>query len=222
MNRDDVRIISMDITYDPLGNLYPKEVHKFGNTYQRRITKGKSQELIKELDDLMIKYPDCCVLTNWKFVVYQRSGFDKELIDALILRNYEQFPHYLYAKFAYAHLCFERDEWEKVPAIFGDTWVLPDIYPDRDVFHVSEVANFYHTMGKYHIYAKDIEAVRPCINFLEQLDTENSSRLALHLNMLLLAHCPEVLMDRMEKLFKGKRNMKPRRTKKMKELERLN
>lgn len=69
----------------------------------------------------------------------------------LIEENYEHNPDYLFAKINFADLCLRRKQPQKIPEIFNQKFNLPELYPNKKMFHVSEFRGFMTLMGLYHL-----------------------------------------------------------------------
>ncbi len=110
------------------------------------------------LEELLEKYPDIPEFKNNLASVYFKMGKSIEA-KRLVDENYRMDPDYLFAKTAYAQLCILRKRYPEIPAIFDNLFDLQLLYPDRNVFHITEVMSFYYSMGSYfHAIGKTEQA----------------------------------------------------------------
>lgn len=167
------RVSSATISYGPMESCFPSEVDAIANSLYKKLD-SNPQELIMRLSKLMIKYPNIPILTNWLITAHKYAESDETIIDDLIKESYARFPEYLFAKIAYARLCYKNNEWQRIPKIFGNVWLLEDLYPEQEVFHITEATAFYHCMGLYHCYAGGYEAAENHIQMLRELIPENT------------------------------------------------
>ena len=87
---------------------------------------------------------------NYLTVAYSGIGaFDKA--EAVTLASIRANPDYLFARLNYAELCLRRKDYAKIPEIFDHKFDLKLLYPKRNRFHISEVANFMGLIGLYFL-----------------------------------------------------------------------
>ncbi|MCD4795366.1 MAG: hypothetical protein K8R54_19190 [Bacteroidales bacterium] len=104
---------------------------------------------IKKLKALIEKYPNVPAFKNYLMVAYKMTG-DKERTLKVIKIINEQHPDYFFGKTSLAEYYLDKGEYEKVPEILGSVKDISEIYPEKDIFHISEVANFHHFVAKYY------------------------------------------------------------------------
>ena len=140
-----------DITDEPLDN---RDIKKLPGQVQARIDElyelvlHHPTQAIPELERLVTTYPHIPLLSNYLSVAYLHSG-DLEKTDACVREAYRRHPQYLFAKVNYAHLCLQKGEVEKIPALFNHQCDLKRLYPHRTRFHMSEFTNFVGVMCRY-------------------------------------------------------------------------
>ena len=127
---------------------------------------------IPELLAAIAQYPQVRVLYNYLAVAYSAVG-DVERSETVILENIRRHPDYLFARTNYAEMCLGRGEPDKVPEILGARLDLKQLYPKRNLFHISEVVGFYGVVGFYYWETgRPAEAAR-CYDLLRQLDPQH-------------------------------------------------
>jgi tetratricopeptide (TPR) repeat protein len=144
---------NMAITFEPIadvdvGKLSKEIQHEISEVTWEAIYKG-SQSAMERLEVLAREYPHIPSLSNNLAAAYQTAGLLSKSIE-LRKEILERFPDYLFARMARANLCFLQGEADKVLDCFDGCTTLPELYPERDVFHVSEVITFSATIGRYY------------------------------------------------------------------------
>lgn len=111
------------------------------------------------LEKLLEKYPDIPEFKNNLAVAYGKMG-DNIKAKLLIDENYRMNPDYLFGKTAYAQLCLTRKRYDDVPKIFDNYQDLQLLYPDRELFHITEIMTFYSLWGLYYFRIGKLEQAR--------------------------------------------------------------
>ena len=185
-DKGKIRLVSYNIVYDKMEEspLLPPEVEAETENLYNWIH-NRPRKAIRYLEPLREKYPDVPLLYNWLTLAYAHAGKNEE-VERLTRENYKKNPDYLFAKLNYAERCLRRGETEKIPEIFGHNYDLRMLYPDRDAFHVSEVAGFMGIMGWYFYKTGDLDRAAMYYDILEQVDPDHpfTDRLA---GLLLMA-----------------------------------
>lgn len=158
-----VGIVSYNIKYVPLTleesqNNFPvltdednkilSELH-FQFIKQPKTIEFENSDYFQKLNGLLIKYPNHPMILNHIGSGYQLIR-QKDKLVKLVYKNYENNPDYLFAKIGMANIYLQDDFPEKAIGIFNGAFTLKHIYPNRSVFHVSEVRAFEHFMVSYY------------------------------------------------------------------------
>ncbi len=124
--------------------------------------------VIKELNELIEKYPQIPQFKNQLFNAYTQRGNLKMAheVNALTLK---QHPDYLFAKLNLAADYLAKEEYEKVPELLGPMMEIKALYPDRDIFHLNEVTSFYKIAIHYFLAIENIKAAETRLEILENL-----------------------------------------------------
>jgi uncharacterized protein YecA (UPF0149 family) len=131
-----------------------------------KVQKGKNSA-IKELNDLIYRYPQIPMFKNFLSTLYDMKGnhfMAKEVNDRLIKAN----PDYLYGKLNAANIAIVDRDFEKVPTLLGESFDLKMICPERDVFHYGEVVGFLQTTFNYYIGIEDLEQAQIILDILKE------------------------------------------------------
>lgn len=122
---------------------------------------------IPKLQKLLAQFPDSPLLLNWLSVAYLGAN-QREQYEQAVRLNYERNPNYLFARLNLAHIEMEAGRTERVPEIFDHQFDLKLLYPERDVFHLSEFINFCALMAEYYARTGDFDAADTMVGMLEQ------------------------------------------------------
>lgn len=140
------------ITYNPLPHKsiqqLPAPVREQMEELYNLIQK-QPQQTIQPLLDLIAKYPQVPVFYNYLNVAYEMTEQPEKAYSILKL-VYQQHPDYLFARTNYAFYCLKNYHFEKIPAIFEHHFDLKSLYPQRNVFHITEFTAFTTVMALYH------------------------------------------------------------------------
>ena len=145
------RTLDIEITYDALDI---PNVLKFTKEDQKLFLKSHDimpshpKESAVILESMLPNYPDHPRVLSNLATSYQLSQ-DEEKAYEIAKRNFEKNKFYPFARITYANSCLSRNEFEKIPEIFENKFVLSLVFPERQVFHVSEVISFCQIMVKY-------------------------------------------------------------------------
>jgi hypothetical protein len=136
------------ITTDPI------ELHKIPSEIEDEVEElfydcqqdpGKA---IPQLRALIEEYPAVPQLYNYLAVAYSAEG-NEEMLREVAIWNYRNNPDYLFAKLNYAEVCLRDGNLEEIPDVFDNKFDLRELYPERDVFHLSEAVGFFGVVGSY-------------------------------------------------------------------------
>jgi hypothetical protein len=138
---------------------------------------------IPRLRSLLDDYPDVPALYNWLAVAYRCADEDEkaEEIDRL---NFERHPDYLFALMPECHRLLDEGNVERVTQLLDKRFDLKIMYPERDVFHITEVMPFSHLMVRYFVATDQLEPARVILRGIEQLDPESPFTTAARLLLL--------------------------------------
>jgi len=136
------------------------------------------ERYIERLERLLAAHPEFPLLWNQLSIAYMAQG-NQEKCFFYIEEGYRQHPDYLFARVGYANLCMKRNEVEKVIDIFDGCFDLARLYPDRDVFHTSEVVAFYHCVGCYLYSVGHVGNAYICYDMLQKIAPESPHTLQL-------------------------------------------
>lgn len=166
-----VHLLSYTITSEPIEERMYKRLPQQVKDDLTRLhydAMRRPYQAIPELLALIEKYPHLPMLYNFLSVAYDRSG-QSQRAEETIRRNYQQNPDYLFARLNLAEILLLRGAYEEIAELFEHKFDLKLLYPWRDVFHISEAANFIGFMGRYFLATGQRDVAERYYKVLEQL-----------------------------------------------------
>lgn len=126
----------------------PSELKEYLSLYEKAQEDPKSA--LKDVEALQKKHPHLPEIYNLLSycLILQKKVRRAE---KLTLENYEKNPDYLFAKINYADQCLRKKKTSKIPEIFENKMSLTDLYPDRELYHYSELLGYVCVMGFYFL-----------------------------------------------------------------------
>lgn len=129
---------------------------------------GRKHGVIKELNQLIEKYPGIPQFKNHLFIAYAQDK-NMEMAHQVNELTVEKHPDYLFAKLNLVGKYLGKSEYEKVPQVLGPLMEIKALYPHRNIFHLNEVASFYKIAIHYFLAIGNIEAAETRLEILEGL-----------------------------------------------------
>ncbi len=177
--RDVVTAASYSITEEPLPDhsfeRLPGDVQTLINTLHDKVLGARpKQEVFDALISLTEQYPDIPHLYNYLYIAYFRMGKRGDA-SRVVQQTMQRFPDYLFGRLSLAEECLARGEPEKVAEIFGGKFDLKLQYPERALFHVSEVISFQCVVARYHHALGNREQAQQAYDLMRQLNPKHPS-----------------------------------------------
>lgn len=168
------KLQNFKITDDPIEPIERSEAEKDDISLGYQLAHIGNREAVKEIRRLIEKYPQNPAFKNYLVGAYSISGKQKK---AIVVNNelVKMHPDYLFARTnAVFHLLDdENPDLEGAKELLGgDKMDLKSIYPDRDVFHISEVAAYYSAVGRYNLKTGDAEGAEEILGVLLDANLE--------------------------------------------------
>lgn len=120
---------------------------------------------IKELQELLPKYPRIPQIYNYLYAAYMHAG-EKSKAMHIMKKNYEENPTYLFAKLNYSDYLVESGQLEKVADVYSNNFNLKELYPNRNTFHITEVTSFFGVIGYYYVTVGEYKEAKKCLRVL--------------------------------------------------------
>ena len=109
-----------------------------------RTNKNKESKLLAYVE----QYPDIPQFKNRLSTYYELKG-NRRKAKEIKLITLQQHPDYLFGKITIALEYYYENQPEKMPALLGEQLELRALYPQRKIFHLSEVMNYYKVVALY-------------------------------------------------------------------------
>lgn len=171
----NVKRLDYKITQDALPNKtlkrLPRRVREEVSQLSELIQASPAQA-IPPLLKLTKKYSHVPLFYNYLSVAYEKTG-QAEKAYASIEESYKRHPDYLFARTNYAFVCLQNQQPEKIPGIFDHKFDLKYLYPDREVFHISEFTSFMGVMALYHHAIGNRKIAKLYYKLLKNIDPEH-------------------------------------------------
>ncbi len=172
---DRFKFYNYTLTTDPhlleKGNQVPPELEwKIEKFFSKARKGGKSN--INYIKKAIERFPNSPHLKNYLAVAYMNTEMEEEsykVNDRLI----EEHPQYLFGILNKANEYLNKGEHEKMPGLMGENMELKDLYPEREMFHVTEMISFLETAIHYFIADNNFEATKSRVELLKELDPQN-------------------------------------------------
>ncbi len=132
----------------------------------KKSTVSKLQKLIK-------KYPENPQLKNYLTVVYKELGdYNKAMSynDELL----KQHPKYFFALVNKAYHYEFQKEYEKMKELLGTSFDLKKLYPEREVFHISEFMIMQMMAVSYYAGTGDMEQANLRLEFMKDVEKDSA------------------------------------------------
>jgi len=172
-------MIQMTFTTDPVSEDMDYDVPSEGDQeiisrlYHRinhhpESIESEEDEYFLTLNQLREKYSNYPTILNYMTMGYSILGLDDK-VNELIFDTYNKFPQYLFAMTGVANIYLQEGKPEKTLEIFGNAKSLPEVYPDRNLFHVTEGRAFHHTIAFYYCIKGEVALAQNQLKLLESL-----------------------------------------------------
>jgi tetratricopeptide (TPR) repeat protein len=204
-----VKFYSYEITYEPVLDFSTYGVTKADiSSFQKasRQLNNNPKKALPTLEKLVELYPMVPHFFNNLAFAYQKLE-KYELSNNMVGQIRHKFPEYLFGRISYATECL-KNNLEEIPKIFNGHYDLKLLYPERNVFHVSEVIAFFNLMGRYFAKKGEFQKAEIYLEVLSKLEHDNTG----HDDLLLY-----IIAEKMFRAF-PQRRQKSLATKKDKKL----
>jgi tetratricopeptide (TPR) repeat protein len=174
-------VVSYDSLENPMEASCPKDIQiRLDDLFQQVMKTPEST--IEELEKIKREHPNAFRAYNYLAIAYSKLG-QNDKATAIACENYKNNPDYLFAKLNYAEICMEKGEFNKVPEIFDHMFDIKLMYPERSIFHITEVVNFIGITGLYFAKTGDHEAAKRAYDILDRLAPDNFFKVTIGLTL---------------------------------------
>ena len=173
-----------NVTTDSVPNKYldmlPPKMIKLMNKFHDEMTEfpKKTAKAIEKMD---LKYRTHPLFINYLITCYKILK-NPDKVKQLAKMSYDKNKDYLFAKISYGEICLTEERNDDFLEIFDNKFSLSLIYPDRILFHISEVKPFLFLMAKYHYLIDEVENSKYFYSKFKELSPDDKA--LQHLEML--------------------------------------
>lgn len=132
----------------------------------------KDKSILDKLSRLIEQYPKVPMLKNFLSVAYEVKGNRKKSLE-IHQWLLDEHPDYLFARLNQANICIEKGELDKVPGLLGEELEIKQLYPERDVFHLSEVTSYLKNAIRYLTAIGNLEQAEKKLKMLQEIAPEH-------------------------------------------------
>ncbi|MBF0501372.1 MAG: hypothetical protein HQM09_14625 [Candidatus Riflebacteria bacterium] len=156
---ETIKMSSFFVTWEPIEDesSAPNEIRGEIEILYEQMMKHpeNAPAVLQKLLRLLEKYPDQPILLGYLANTYKTLQDDARFSE--VARNlYEKHPNYLFGRLLLAEKAFRDKEYDLMPSYLDGKQDLSFLYPDRKVFHVSEVLGFNSIWALYFWEKGDI------------------------------------------------------------------
>jgi hypothetical protein len=153
--------------HDHLYGITKQIAHKIETSYAKMQTNPR--QAIKLLERLVAKYPDVPHFKNFLTAAYFDCGENKlaYVVNNLIIKNH---PDYLFGKINKALEYINEGEFRQAKKALGKHLELPDIYPNRETFHIVEFLAYYKAVILYFCHVKNFKKAEQTLDTMLKVD----------------------------------------------------
>jgi hypothetical protein len=176
--------VSWDVMPDPVVEALPEATRERMETLFD-LVHAKPKKAVQELRSMVALHPDVPCLTNW-LINSLRAGTKADRREAMVLCEglFRRMPDYFFARTTLADLWLDEGAADKAAELlFAPGCVLTQLYPERKVFHISEVRHWFYLCGRTKILLGEPGVAESYRDLLEQLEPD--SQAVRHLNVML-------------------------------------
>lgn len=161
-----IKIVS-DTQY--LDNLYgiTPEIREQLTDMAAKVAKKKNSA-IKELNDLIKKYPGVPAFRNYLSSLYAMQG-NAFMSEAVNIKIRELFPDYVHGFLNEINTAINKDDKALATQLFENKTDISLAFPQRDSFHNSEIIAFYHTLFNFSLYISNIKQASLCLDIMNEV-----------------------------------------------------
>ena len=137
------------------------------------IVKSNPASVENEVLELSRKYPDVMCFRNWYCSCLRLLGRHDEVreFSEILFREH---PDYFFARTTLADLALEDYDVNLAAQLLGgEVGALLSLYPDQEVFHITEARHWFSLWGRIELMKGNLEAARSHRKMLHQMEPDS-------------------------------------------------
>lgn len=168
-----LQLVECQITWEPLPDpewqALPEPVRDRLLLIQKKIAQRNSTDHLAELEAAYATYPDVPTIGNWLAMAYVGAGRDAAAL-RVNRETHARHPDYLFTRIDLAHNALLRGCLNEAKDLLGHSLFLPTLYPERKVFHISEILAYTYAAANYHLLTADFRAAESNLDLMQRLE----------------------------------------------------
>jgi tetratricopeptide (TPR) repeat protein len=134
-----------------------------------KIRKKDPQRAVRIYKNLLKKYPGQHTILNNLACHYTDLGKDQEAQE-IFEKNVKDHPSYTFSRVALGLLYLKHNKTDKIPEVLGNRYEISFVWPDRKIFHLTEVLGFNFLVGSYYWDIDNIDQAKQYLRMIKNLD----------------------------------------------------
>lgn len=139
--------------------------------YLHSLALAGSNRAVPEIKKAISRFPGYPTLLNYLRVAYQKSGSRRQA-DGVLKQLAKEHPDYLFTRVGLAMKELDAERPEKAAEALCPDLDIQTLYPERQVFHFSEMRNFYFLVAIIHARRGDAELAQGVRAALKVIDED--------------------------------------------------
>jgi len=170
-DRSSGELVQFAITHGPIEDADHKPPTEIADELASlaALARNDPVAIIPQVEALLERYPDQCHLLNRLASSLAAAG-QNERAKEVAERNYRKNPSYLFARLNYAEFLLVAGQRDKILDLFGGTFNLRAMYPQRTVFHATEAGGLFSLMTRYFMLQGNVTAALNSARNLKQIN----------------------------------------------------
>jgi Protein of unknown function (DUF1186)/SEC-C motif len=139
-------VLKVPITYDAIRDEQPAAISDDEVERIHAMVTSGNNAAIPRLERLIKQFPEWPTLKNYLKNAYEMQGRNRQArqVHQEILKCH---PDYLFGKIESARVAIKEKKLELAREILGKDLDLQKLYPDREIFHITELKNYYYVVA---------------------------------------------------------------------------
>ncbi len=133
---------------------------------------ARKKNVIHKLKKAITRYPHIPQFKNYLVAYYMSAGIETNAW-SVNRKLVEKHPDYLFGKINLAREYLIKNELELIPGVLGEDLDLKALYPQRDVFHVSEVRDYCCVVIDYLCAIGDVASAKEKLKIMQAADKDS-------------------------------------------------
>lgn len=162
-------ILSVAWTDEPFSDDLPQGLNLEDINFLHTLATQGDKRAVPEIKKFLARFPQYPLLLNYLRVAY-KAGKQQRQADEVLKQLASKHPDYLFTRVGLAMQALESKQTEKAAAVLGPELDIRRLYPERSLFHVSEMRNYYTLAGIIHARRGDPDLAQGVQAAVQEID----------------------------------------------------